>query len=309
MPINTLNLNLAAVLGGDKKDHDKYDGKYGQKDDHGKDDHKKDDHGKDNQKDDHGKYGQKDDHGKDDHKKDDHGKDNQKDDHGKYGQKDDDKKDDYKDSDGKNYGEREDHDSYADHNKKHYDDYLVGTKDDDKLYGGNGDDYLDGRKGNDELYGERGNDTLYGGKGDDWLVGGKGDDKIDGGKGEDDIVFSGVTEKSNGFDKIFNFESGEDTLKFSLKDIKEATGDHDVDKGPLGRDHFKTTDGDDHDHHGTDYKDHGDNDFTFIYNDETGVLSFDADGKGGDDGVDLVSLVGSPDLHAADIVIADIFIG
>ena len=156
-------------------------------------------------------------YGKSDHDRDD--KDDKKDD-----DRDDkdDKKDHYVDRDGKDYGEREDHDSYADHNKKDYGQYIVGTKGDDKLVGGKGNDYIDGRRGDDDLFGKSGNDTIYGGRGDDTLVGGRGNDTLDGGRGEDDIVFSGVTNRSNGFDKILGFESGEDTLVFSLDDVNDA---------------------------------------------------------------------------------------
>ena len=35
-------------------------------------------------------------------------------------------------------------------------------------------------------------------------------------------MFSGVTKSSNGFDKILGFESGDDTLVFSLKDVNDA---------------------------------------------------------------------------------------
>jgi Ca2+-binding RTX toxin-like protein len=279
-------LDLEATLGRGKNEEykdDKNDNKYGDKD-----------HGKDHDDDNGDKYGQKD--GEHDDNGDKYGqKDGEHDDKGdKYGQKDD--KNDYKDQNGKDYGEREDHDSYADHNYSHYGKYIVGTKGDDKLFGGKGNDYLDGRKGNDKLFGDGGNDTLYGGKGDDYLVGGKGDDKIDGGKGDDKIVFSGVDRGSNGFDKILNFESGEDTLVFSLKDVNDAIKGYknDLDHGKLDDDNFasnkwgKAEDKDDY----------------FVYNEHNGVLSFDADGSGYHDATALAQLVGAPELEAGDIFLA-----
>ena len=209
-------------------------------------------------------------------------------------QKDD--KNDYKDQYGKDYGEREDHDSYADHNHSHYGKYIVGTDCDDTLVGGKGNDYLDGRKGNDKLFGDGGNDTLYGGKGNDYLVGGKGDDKIDGGKGEDKIVFSGVDHESNGFDKILRFESRDDTLVFSLKDVNDAIKGykHDLDGGSLNAKNFASNE---------DGKAEGKDDY-FVYNEHNGVLSFDADGSGYHDATALAQLVGAPELNAGDIFLA-----
>ena len=46
-----------------------------------------------------------------------------------------------------------------------------------------------------------------------------------------------------------------------------------------------------------------DSDPAFIYTISTGVLSFDADGRGGASAVTLVTLIGIPELTAADIVI------
>ena len=164
-----------------------------------------------------------------------------------------------------------------------------------RAYGGDGDDYLDGGNGNDKLYGGDGNDKLYGGKGDDLLVGGKGNDTIDGGEGDDTIVFSGVTSWSNGMDTIEGFVSEDDTLQFSLKDVNDAIWGtrNDLDAGKLDEDNFasnrsgRAEERDDY----------------FVYNEKTGVLSFDADGSGRGHAVELATIVGHPEVNAHDIVL------
>jgi Ca2+-binding RTX toxin-like protein len=252
---------------------------------------------KDEQKD-----GYKDNTRDDENKENNHGKYDEEGDRGggKYGKKEEDDEED--DGGGGKHGKREDenredHDRYADHNKKHFDKHITGTKGDDTLEGGRGDDFLNGGKGDDKLIGNEGNDTLYGGRGDDTLIGGKGDDTLVGGRGEDTIVFSGVTKSSNGFDKILGFESGEDTLQFSLKDVNDAIegSNKDIkDDGPLNLKNFASNeDGD-----------AKDKDDYFVYNEDTGVLSFDADGKGGHDATALAKLVGAPELEASDIFLA-----
>jgi Ca2+-binding RTX toxin-like protein len=261
----SINIDID-VLGRGKKDGYKDNNK-----DYGKDENK----GKD--KDDNNK-----DYGKDESKDKDKG-------HGNYG------KDNGNDKGyGKDHDDKEDHDRYADHNKSHYGKYIVGTKGNDYLKGGKGNDFIDGRRGDDKLYGNDGNDKLYGGRGDDYLVGGRGNDFIDGGRGEDTIVFSGVTKWSNGYDKIDGFKSGEDTLQFSLNDVKHATHDYHLHKGPLDEDNFASN---------WSGSARGHDDY-FVYNERTGVLSFDADGKGGHDATALAQLVGHPHLEASDISLA-----
>jgi Ca2+-binding RTX toxin-like protein len=128
-------------------------------------------------------------------------------------------------------------------------------------------------------------------------VGGRGNDSIDGGRGEDTIVFSGVTKWSNGFDKIEGFKSGDDILKFSFSDVNKAIkgSRNDIDDdGKLDDEHFASNK----------WGRAEEKDDYFVYNEKTGVLSFDADGKGGHGATDLAKLVGAPDLDASDIFLA-----
>ena len=103
-------------------------------------------------------------------------------------------------------------------------------------------------------------------------------------------MFSGVSESSNGFDTIKGFESGEDTLQFSLTDVNDAiSGNYDLEKGALGEDNFASNQ----------WGQADDKDDYFVYNETTGVLSFDANGsKGYHDGTLLAQLVGAPHLRS-----------
>jgi len=115
-----------------------------------------------------------------------------------------------------------------------------------------------------------------------------------------------VTKSSNGYDTISDFKPSDDKFWFSVKDIEKATGDHHLKGGELDSDHFDTTNGHDHGHdYGHDHDHDHDHDYSFIYNTDSGVLSFDADGKGGDDAVALATLVGSPD----NVTAHDFFLG
>jgi Ca2+-binding RTX toxin-like protein len=165
------------------------------------------------------------------------------------------------------------------------DDFLEGGLGDDTLHGNAGIDELDGGLGNDILFGDDGDDTLYGGirdpgldqlyggKGSDILVGGSGSDWLDGGLGNDDL------QGGRGSD-IFLFTStlgvtNVDTLDFNVKDdtIRLANSVFQAFPGKLPRmlapGEFFT---------GTAAHDDSDR---IIYNQTTGALLFDQDGKGG----------------------------
>ena len=120
-------------------------------------------------------------------------------------------------------------------------DILIGGDGWDTLEGGNGNDVLIGGDGLDFLIGGRGNDTIIGGDGDDNIFGGRGRDKLWGGAGEDAFSF----EDPFGFDRIMDFESGEDVIMAltgafqSFEDVVEAATDRAmgvvIDFGDAGR--------------------------------------------------------------------------
>ena len=91
------------------------------------------------------------------------------------------------------------------------DDALYGEGSNDKLYGGTGDDRLDGGGQNDRLYGGDGNDVIIGGDDDDVLYGDNPADANDAEGGIDIFVF----DDDDGHDKVFDFETGLDTVQLT----------------------------------------------------------------------------------------------
>ncbi|MEM6438741.1 MAG: fasciclin domain-containing protein [Pseudomonadota bacterium] len=87
-------------------------------------------------------------------------------------------------------------------------DLMIGGRGGDEMSGGRGADKMHGSTGDDDLSGDRGRDLLLGGRGEDRLDGGAGRDVMRGGLGDDLFVYA----EGNGFDRIGDFEIGEDRL-------------------------------------------------------------------------------------------------
>jgi uncharacterized protein len=146
-----------------------------------------------------------------------------------------------------------------------------------KPIGGNpGADTLVGTNGSDTLFGGVGNDIINGGGGDDFIIGGAGVDVLFGGAGKDTFVYYAANE---GYDKINDFVVGQDRFSISRSGfgINDALGVLAASRFTIGS--AATT-----------------ADHRFIYNSNSGVLSFDADGFGGVAQVRLAQLVGLPAL-------------
>ncbi len=141
-------------------------------------------------------------------------------------------------------------------------DHIEGGEGSDSLDGSAGDDLILGGGGDDALFGSEGNDVIEGGAGRDALVGNLGNDVLKGGGGADQFIFTEIDLGTSGVDKIRDFKPGKDSIAFDLL-VEIGT---EVDKGEfvIGK---KAKDADDH----------------LIYNKKTGMLSFDTDGKGGED--------------------------
>jgi cysteinyl-tRNA synthetase len=101
------------------------------------------------------------------------------------------------------------------------------------LYGGNGDDQLVGYRKDDKLYGGAGDDNLYGYGKDDYLEGGSGSDYIGGFYGNDVLVGGGGPDvfffetrlnKKENFDRILDFDSGDDVMRLS-RDVFAGIGE------------------------------------------------------------------------------------
>lgn len=163
-------------------------------------------------------------------------------------------------------------------------DILSGDAGNDILYGGLGNDTLNGDAGNDKLYGGLGNDSLNGGNGDDYLVGGQGNDTLTGGAGADKFVFAAPLHSTNNLDTVVDFSStGGDKLVLSalfFEGLKAGDPVKLVVNGPA-------TDGSP----------------TVLYNSNTGMLSYDADGNGAGAAVDFAKLQNLAPLNSGDFVV------
>ncbi len=139
-------------------------------------------------------------------------------------------------------------------------------KDNPNLNGTDKDDTIKGYAGNDTLDGKEGDDTLIGGDGFDTLIGGKGSDTLTGGNDNDTFVYklSDLTD-TKAVDTITDF-----TAK--------------IDKIQLPKELFKADKVMDN---LTDY---------IKYDKSTGELSYDSDGKGGNDAVVFATLTNHVDL-------------
>ncbi len=143
------------------------------------------------------------------------------------------------------------------------------TNFDDRL----GERVLEGGDGPDSLTGWNYDDTLSGEGGDDRITGLRGDDTLTGGDGEDTFVFLDPTD---GVDTITDFVPGVDRIEVSALGFTALT--------PGQTDALGTV---------------------LFYDTNTGALTYDPDGVGGDAGVEVAILSGAPALAGSDIVVTD----
>ena len=153
------------------------------------------------------------------------------------------------------------------------------------LMGNDSDNTLMGFGGNDRLRGLGGDDVLGGGAGNDVLAGGDGQDRLNGGAGRDQFVFDSALGTGN-VDTLVDFNVLADTLV-----LDNAVFTRFAATGPIAARHFVS---------GAAALDA--NDF-LVYDDASGILSYDADGSGASAAVAFVRLVGTPELSAADFAV------
>jgi Ca2+-binding RTX toxin-like protein len=141
---------------------------------------------------------------------------------------------------------------------------VFGEAGNDALAGGNAADQLDGGTENDTLTGNGGNDFLNSGFGNDTLFGGLGKDTLFGGGNADFFVFNTALNASTNRDIIGDFSHVDDTFKLENAIFtKLGAGVHAL--SPLFfRAGTKALDANDY----------------IVYNQSTGVLSYDNDGNG-----------------------------
>ncbi|WP_407067293.1 calcium-binding protein [Methylobacterium sp. Leaf111] len=160
-----------------------------------------------------------------------------------------------------------------------YADVLQGNGSMNVLAGGAGDDTLSGMSGMDTLWGGAGNDHLYGGNQNDTLIGGLGKDVLVGGADRDTFVFHSAAE---GGDTLVDFVHAFDKIKlgsaFGFADTAQINF---VDGG---NEPFQAK-------------------VTLLYDQDTGVLSFDADGSGSGHAVVLATLSNHAGLTAGDFIV------
>ncbi len=142
----------------------------------------------------------------------------------------------------------------------------------------------DGLATGDLLIGGAGNNTLYGTVSNDVLQGGAGNDNLTGSLGQDLFRFASSTQ---GNDTITDFAVGADKLQLVSSGFANlALGTLAAGSFVAGAAPMATTGA-----------------AQFLYNTGTGQLSFDTNGTGVGGVVNLVTLLGTPALTAADLVV------
>jgi Ca2+-binding RTX toxin-like protein len=168
---------------------------------------------------------------------------------------------------------------------------ITGNTGNNRIFGYGGNDNLNGGVGNDNLIGGVGNDTLNGGSGNDYLSGGAGNDNLTGGTGQD--ILMGGTGKDNftfltpteGLDIITDFSIADDTIRIKTS----AFGFNSL--GAIDAGQLVTGEG------------AIDNNDVFIYDQSTGILSFDSDANGSLAAIPLLMLDNAPAITNTDIVL------
>ncbi|MBE9192842.1 calcium-binding protein [Gloeocapsopsis crepidinum LEGE 06123] len=167
--------------------------------------------------------------------------------------------------------------------------FLFGGAGNDTLEGGG---TLDGGDGDDKLRGGSDNDTLIGGSGHDTLFGSFGDDVLTGDAGRDCF---GFYEPFQGIDKITDFVAGEDRIFVYAIAPNSGVGfgvNCQLNRGThISAAQFTIG--------GT----ASTTDHRFIYNRNTGALSFDEDGTGATQKVQFALLPKGLDMTHADIFV------
>ena len=169
-----------------------------------------------------------------------------------------------------------------------FDVVRLGTKDGDIIdeSGSNDSYYINAGMGNDSLTGGKANDFLVGGAGNDTMDGMKGTDSLLGGGGNDTFVFSSKLDATANRDVIVDFNVADDVIWLN-NDV--FTG---LPVGALDAEAFAVAAA------------AAEADDRIIYDQATGVLSFDANGGARGDAVAFAILTNRPmDLSAADFFV------
>jgi serralysin len=154
-------------------------------------------------------------------------------------------------------------------------DPFTGSAGNNSLVGNASANTLKGLDGNDTLKGMAGNDTLYGDSGDDKLFGGLGRDKLYGGSGKDSFVFDTQPNASTNKDAIMDFRTVDDTVSLDNAVFKKVGSNGTLKAGAFWINNTgKAHDASDR----------------VIYDKDSGVLYYDADGSGSGAGVAIATI-------------------
>jgi Ca2+-binding RTX toxin-like protein len=157
-------------------------------------------------------------------------------------------------------------------------DALIGSAVADAVIGGIGNDTLQGLAGNDNLNGGANNDTLFGGIGNDYLTGGSNNDIF---------VFNTALSASANRDTVTDFNHVADTFKLeNAVFTRLGAGVH-----ALNPAFFRPGT------HALDANDY------VVYNQATGLLSYDNDGSGAHAAIVFAFLANKPVLAANDFLV------
>ncbi|NIX77125.1 calcium-binding protein [Microvirga terricola] len=171
-------------------------------------------------------------------------------------------------------------------------DLVNGDAGNDWVQGDDGNDSLSGGDNNDTLSGGTGNDLINGNAGDDRLQGGLGNDTLTGGAGNDIFIFDTKPNKKTNFDTITDFSVPGDSIWLDNAVFKSLGAKGTLaSPAKLNKNFFTVGD-----------KAKDTNDY-LIYNNKTGILSYDPDGPGKAKAVEIAKLQKGLKLTAADFLV------
>jgi serralysin len=135
-----------------------------------------------------------------------------------------------------------------------------------------------GSAGDNVIFGQAGNDVLDGGSGNDRLFGRTGKDVLFGGSGQDVFVLDTRPNKKTNLDKFVDFNVKDDAIWLDNRYMPKLGKGTSSKPGPIKKAFFTI---------GEQAKDSND---YLVYNNKTGVLSYDADGSGTGQAVAIATL-------------------
>ena len=154
--------------------------------------------------------------------------------------------------------------------------------------GNNLNNTITGNRHDNDLYGRAGNDALNGGLGEDTLHGGAGKDTLKGGMGRDVFVFDTKPNKATNLDRITDYNVKDDTVWLDNAIFTKVGSNGSLKSGAF----WTNNTGKAHD-----------KDDRVIYDKDSGVLYYDADGTGSGKAVAFTTISKNLPVTSKDIFI------